>query len=309
MTPTPLLSIVIPTRGTFSASWLERLLQLQGNIEFILVYPPGISYPSVTDPRVRWLTSPYKGEVIQRSIGLLNATAPYIIALDDDDFLHPEVLKCIQDYFAIYPDSWVLRLSKRCIDAQDLERINSPWNSIPQLSQLPVKSRRDSAHEPCLQRLPIAPLKNRFQWKALVPTTHRTDHHGPHLENFNNYVWKTAIVQPALVQLLSKMHLGGPLVWLPLWSLDRLLGLFIQAMYFQSHTNHEEIGHWLNGPEQSRYIERPPATKEIRCMWPGDMLLALKFPKYGYFWNLFFDEFWNMLKTIARFGWWSTNLK
>lgn len=47
MTNSPILSIVTPTLGKFSEHWLQQLLAIQGEVEFILVYPPGTVTPSL----------------------------------------------------------------------------------------------------------------------------------------------------------------------------------------------------------------------------------------------------------------------
>ena len=61
------------------------------------------------------------------------------------------------------------------------------------------------------------------------------------------------------------------------------------------------LGHWLHCAEQIRYIQAPSSTKgEIRSMFAADMLLALRFPQYGYFWNLFFYEMWVALKIFIK---------
>ncbi|MBD0269571.1 MAG: glycosyltransferase family 2 protein, partial [Cyanobacteria bacterium Co-bin8] len=69
----PLLSIVTPTLGNFSDYWLEQLMAVKGNVQFVLVYPPGMARRAIADPRVKSLTSPYPGEFIQRFLALLNA--------------------------------------------------------------------------------------------------------------------------------------------------------------------------------------------------------------------------------------------
>ena len=99
--------------------------------------------------------------------------------------------------------------------------------------------------------------------------------------------------------LLSFTQILGALTWIPFWSLDRLLGLYLQARIFQPGLI---IGHWLHGGEQVRYIKAAPSTKgeTPRSYFAGDMLLALRFPKYGYFWNLFFYEMWVALKVFLR---------
>ncbi|MBD0335899.1 MAG: glycosyltransferase family 2 protein, partial [Cyanobacteria bacterium Co-bin13] len=68
----PVLSIVTPTRGNFSDYWLDQLLAVRGDVQFVLVYPPGVPRRAIADPRVKSLTSPYKGEMMQRFVALLN---------------------------------------------------------------------------------------------------------------------------------------------------------------------------------------------------------------------------------------------
>jgi len=65
MINSPILSIVTPTLGKFSEYWLQQLLAIQGEVEFIWVYPPGAVTPSVEDPRVKIFHSLYQGETAQ----------------------------------------------------------------------------------------------------------------------------------------------------------------------------------------------------------------------------------------------------
>lgn len=292
-----LLSVVTPTRGNFSNDWLTRLLSIQGAVEFVLVYPPGATPRAIADPRVKTLHSPYPGELIQRSMGLVNASGDYLLALDDDDFLHPQVAELIPGYFAQHPESWCLRLCKRKIHYTEQAMIQRDWDALPQMQQLQVVDRRIASHAEAqiLQKIPIAPLANPFKLRSLWPNTRRTDHAGAHVENFNNIVWQRSLAQPALLDLLACSR-SRYLTWMPCWSLDRLLGLFVQAKFFQPD---RVIGHWLHGPEQVRYIVRD-STLEIRTMFWGDLLLAWRFPQYGYFWNLFWDQLWVGLKITLR---------
>lgn len=297
-----LLSIVTPTRGNFSSYWFDQLTSIQGDIEFVLVYPPGQAVQEFSDSRIKTIVSPYKGEVIQRAIGLLNISGNYVIALDDDDFLHPEVTGLISSYFELYPESICLRLCKKSINYQDTDLIEREWDELPDVSQLTVVAPRyDKAkyaeHE-ILHTLPISPLDNKFRVSSLWPYGKRVDQNGPHPENYNNRVWKADITRESINDLLSFTQMIGSLTWIPFWSLDRLMALYLQARIFQSGIT---IGHWLHGGEQIRYIKMPSVKKgETRSMFASDMLLALRFPKYGYFWNLFFCEIWIALKVFVR---------
>ncbi|MDJ0706821.1 MAG: glycosyltransferase family A protein [Leptolyngbyaceae cyanobacterium MO_188.B28] len=311
MNETILLSIVTPTRGNLSAYWLEQLISIEGNVEFILVYPPGQKAQKFDDLRVKVIISPYKGEVMQRAVGLINASGTYTIALDDDDFLHPQVARLVVKYFESYPNSWCLRLCKKTINYQDTEMIKRAWDELPDLAKLaviepapkPTLRRKLYADYEILEEVPISPLNNKFKLSSLLLYSKRTDQNGLHPENFNNKVWKTDITQKAITDLLNFTQVMGSITWIPFWNLDRLLGLFLQARMFQPGCI---IGHRLWGEEQVRYIQRPSNIKrEVRSMFAGDMLLALRFPQYGYLWNLFFYEMWIALKVFlkTRFKW------
>ena len=170
MTNSPILSIVTPTLGKFSEHWLQQLLAIQGEVEFILVYPPGAVTPSLEDPRVKTFHSLYQGETAQRAVGLLNASGQYVLALDDDDFLHPEVVALAKDYFDNFPQSWLLRLHKEKIDYLDEERIKAPWPELPAINQLNVSRKRQDKYQDLVE-VPIAPLDNPFELRlALWPT-------------------------------------------------------------------------------------------------------------------------------------------
>ena len=297
MNDKPILSIVTPTRGNFTNYWFEQLMAVKGNIEFILVYPPGVPKQQITDPRFKIITSQFKGEVMQRSIGLLSASGLYTLALDDDDYVHPDVLQMVSEYFTHFPDSWVLRPRMKKIDFTDEERIRCPWEPIPDFKQLDIAPRRQN-NQPILQTLPIAPVNNRFDARLMTGAYMRRDMHGAHIENFNNKVWKTELVQQTLAELADVMKIKGNLYWIPSWNLDRLLGLFIQAKFFEEN---KEVGHWMPAPEQIRFIDRPSSLKELRFHFSSDALLAMRFPQYGYFWNLFFDQFWTALRQLYEY--------
>jgi glycosyltransferase involved in cell wall biosynthesis len=291
----PLLTIVTATRGQFSDHWIQSLCAIHGNVEFILVHPPGVTPRTFADQRIKTLVSSYKGEVMQRGLGLLNASGQYVLALDDDDYLHPDITEIIAPYFERCPESWALRPSLAKVLDNDTAWITSPWQPLPTIQDLTLVPRQNPEHDPntILQAVPIAPLNNRFRKRALWFYTYRIDHHGAHAENFNNIIWRTDLVKATMTDLCAQMHFHSYLIWLPRWSLDRLLGLYLQAKFFQPD---QTIGYWLKGSEQVRKVERSHTVKSVRAMFPGDMLLSLRFPQYGYFWNLFFNELWNAIK-------------
>jgi glycosyltransferase involved in cell wall biosynthesis len=297
MVTKPILSIVTATRGNFSDYWLEQLLQIQGEVEFVLVYPPAAEARLIDDPRVRNLTSSYRGEVIQRFTGLINASGKYVLALDDDDYLHPDILHLVVTYFTQFPDSWVLRLKKENIHISDEAKIQREWQEIPEVSQLEVLKRSRTKEHVELIEIPIVPLdKTRLNPLLCLPFFHRKDMHGIHMENFNNRVWRAELVQATLADLSLSMRLFGALTWLPNWSLDRLLSLYLQAKFFEKDA---VIGHWMPKPGQIRFIDRPSSSKEMRFYVLADILLVKRFPRYQYFWNL---VLWQLSHTPRIFG-------
>lgn len=298
MNEKPILSIVTPTLGKFSDYWFEQLLKVQGHVQFVLVYPPGGTIKQIDDPRFKVLTSPYKGEVMQRFTGLLNASGEYVIALDDDDFLHPDVIDIIIDYFKRFPESWVLRLKSLSIHYLNEERIKQDWEKLPDMATIETckKNRKDDVF--ALLEIPIAPLDKKMNIKHVIwPFTKRTDQNGVHIENFNNKVWKNELVQQALPELSVAMKLMGYFTWIPSWNLDRSLGLFVQA---KSYEKDRVVGHWMPSPEQIRYISKESSINGVRDHLGADALLLKHFPQYGYFWNLFFAQVYYVPKMMAK---------
>ncbi|XGV87537.1 MAG: glycosyltransferase family 2 protein [Limnothrix sp. BL-A-16] len=309
MNDRPFLSIVTATTGKFSQAWLTRLLTVQGPVEFVMVYPPGVQPRATDDRRVRALISPFRGEVLQRFTGLLNATGNYTIALDDDDFIHPDICALVQQFSQLFPDDWVLRLSIQNIPRQHQSEIEAPWLPIPNLETITHTSNHQSSEQHStahsLRPIPIAPLQNPINWMlAIFPFAQRRDHYGRHIENFNNRVWKTDLLKVPLNDWSRVMKIYGNLYWLPSWSLDRALGLFVQAFHF--NPNIRWIGYSIQGPEQVRYIvgNTNPETQvkkiNYRFHFSADLLLAKRFPKYGYFWNLFFNGFYTAIKQYIK---------
>ncbi|MBD2345332.1 glycosyltransferase family 2 protein [Anabaena subtropica] len=301
----PLLTIVTATRGNFSDYWLEQLLKINGDVQFILVYPPEATIKNIDDPRVRNLRSPYKGEVIQRFTGLLNVESDYVLALDDDDFAHPDIVDFTSKYFQLFPESWVLRLKIQNIPYTDEERIKQAWEPNPDIEQLEICKKTPDNPFPYqkgnykgLLEVPIAPLDKSIDIRhIIIPWHQRTDQNGIHFENFNNRIWQTARVKPALQELSNAMKITGALTWLPAWSLDRLLGLFVQAKFYEKDII---IGHAPPKPEQIRYIVRDGSLKESRPILLAELLLLKCYPQYGYLWNLIFWQMHTIPKSWAR---------
>ncbi len=305
MTKKPLLSIVTPTLGKFSDYWLENLLKIQGDVQFVLVYPPATKGRAIDDARVKILVSPYKGEMMQRFVGFLNAEGDYVLALDDDDFVHPEVGKLTSEYFKRFTESWILRLQKAVIDISDEEQIKKPWEALPDVTQLEICKKTPENPYPYQQgnykgllEVPIAPLDKSFDSRYLIwPFLTRKDNEGYHFENFNNIVWKNERVQQMLPDLSQATKLMGAVTWIPSTGFDRLSGLFIQAKFFQKNAI---IGHWMPKPEQIRYIDKAPSLKPPRFHVISDVVLVKYFPQYGYLWNLFFSKLYGVPKTVGK---------
>lgn len=310
----PILSVVTPTLGKFSEFWLEQLLQIKGSVQWVLCYPTNVPIKPIEDDRVKVVVSPYKGEMMQRFIGLLNADGEYVLALDDDDLAHPDIVGLIEGYFQRFPDSLILRLQKLNIDMTDQDRIKQPWEPIPDIHQLEVSRKTPENPFPYQQgnfkgllEVPIAPLDINFDLRRVfLPFTPRQDNEGYHFENFNNIVWKNQAVQAALPDLAEATKVLGTITWIPKSGFDRLLGLFVQAKFFE---NSAVIGHWVPKPEQIRYIDKDPALKPPRFHVLSDVLLVKYFPQYGYFWNLFFSKLYGVPRTAGKLIKWNLRKK
>jgi glycosyltransferase involved in cell wall biosynthesis len=287
----PFLSIVVPMREGFSAHWLAHLLKITGDIEFILVHPPGVTPTPNKDTRLRQLVSPFRGEIIQRMSGLLNATGKYVLTFNCDEYVHPDLLALTERYFQQFPDSWVMRLAKAEYPYGDEAALNAPWPSLPMdLTAIPICRKADNnlrlyELEGRMMEIPIAPMGNRFDlaciWRG------RQDHLGPHAENFDKKVWINAMVQEALQEILKGLTIVGPFKYLPFWCLDRLLGLALQAKFYDRAQGDRVIGHKLPEPAQLRVEDNPPEyRRKGRFYIFAEIILLRRFPQYGYIWNL-----------------------
>ncbi len=275
----PILSIVIPTREGLEDDWFKQLLNIQGEVEFILVNPPQVNYP-MTDRRLRQIISPLRGEIIQRMTGLLNANSDYILTINCDEYLHPNIGEITQDYFSKFPDSWVLRLRTKSYPFGAKQELEKEWETLPIIDDN-------------LTQMPIAPLENKFDVGCFFRD--RKDHHGRHTENFDKKVWKTKLVHDSLNDMVNLIPIFGPFKYIPFWCLDRLLGLYIQAKFFEKD---KMIGHILPLPEQMRIEDNPPDFKRnMRFYVFAEIWLVRSFPQHGYLWNL-------ILKGLREFPQW-----
>lgn len=290
----PFLSIVVPTREGFDEHWLQELVKITGDVEFILVHPPGMKKHEAIDSRLQQINSSFRGEIIQRMTGMLNAQGKYLLTVNCDEYLTPDIVQVAKDYFGAFPDSWVVRLSRNNFKYGDKSSLDEPWANFSNLASMPVcplsKDERSEqlSYEAgnCLLPIPIAPLDNKFDLGCLFRT--RKDHHGIHMENFDKKIWKNDLVQATLLDIQETMIIFKAIKYVPFWCLDRLLGLFLQAKFYEKG---KTIGHLLPQPEQIRIEENPPEyRKSGRFYVFAEILLLRKFKQYGYLWNLIVDQ-------------------
>ncbi|AUC60953.1 hypothetical protein AA637_07190 [Cyanobacterium sp. HL-69] len=285
----PDLTIVTPTREGFSAHWLENISKVKGNVEFILVHPPEMEKVQVDDYRIQQINAPFRGEIIQRMTGLLNARAEYTLTINCDEYLIPEIAEIVKIYFQRFPNSWILRLARKSYVYGEKDKLSMPWSFVPSsVDSLPIWDGRKESKEPSweenyLQEMPIAPLQNSFDINILWRD--RKDYHGRHTENFDKKVWKTKLVKDALIKLSQNMTIFSVFKYIPFWCLDRLLGLAIQANCFTQ--NGDIIGHILPLSEQIRIEDNPPEYRgKPRYYVLSELILLKSFPQYPYIWNL-----------------------
>ena len=288
--PVPFLSIVVPMREGFSTQWLQALLQIKGDVEFILVHPPSVRPEPIADNRLRQLVSSFRGEIAQRLNGLLNASGQYVLTFNCDEFVHPDVLVLVQQYFKQFSDSWVMRLSKQEFAYGDTTALMAPWDNIPRdIAALPICRKADgnlSLYESgYMLEIPIAPMHNSFDWGCWWRG--RSDHRGPHAENFDKKVWVNEKVQATLQEILPGLDLVGPVKYLPFWCLDRVLGLALQAKFYDAAQPEQVIGHKLPLPALLRVEDNPPEfRRKGRFYLFAEIILLRRFPQYGYIRNL-----------------------
>ncbi|MEC4894770.1 MAG: hypothetical protein SAL07_15375 [Oscillatoria sp. PMC 1051.18] len=283
----PTLSIIIPMRENVEILWLQENLKIQGSVELILVYPPHVPFLEISDPRLRQFSCPLRGEVIQRVTALLNATGEYVLSINCDEYLHPQIVTITEDYFSNFPDSYFFRLQQVTFSFGD-RSITRPWGSLDNLQNIPVKKRDPEKHyspeekKRMMREIPIVPLENKPDFFGLFRG--RKDHRGPHQENFDKKVWKNALVKEALKGVTPTFTLFGPFKYIPFWTADRLVGLSVQSRFFESG---KIVGHWLPLPEQLRTEENPPSfPRKYRRYMLAEILLLKQFPNFGYIWNL-----------------------
>lgn len=281
------LSVVIPMREDVQDSWLQELLKVQGSVEFILVYPPHVPFFPITDPRLRQITTPLRGEVIQRVTALLNATGQYVLSVNCDEYIHPNIIGIAEDYFSTFPDSYFFRLNPVKFPFGKAP-IGKTWDSLAKIKDIKVRKRNtekeysEADKKQTMREIPIVPLERKLDLFALFRG--RRDQNGPHQENFDKKVWKNELVQEALKDIVPTFTLFGPFKYVPFWTADRLMGLSVQAKFFEPG---KIVGHWLPFPEQLRTEDNPPNhPRKNRRYELAEILILRQFPGYGYIWNL-----------------------
>jgi hypothetical protein len=294
------LSIIIPTREGLSEEWLDILLKTEGSVEFILVHPPGMPKFNRSDARLSQINSVFRGEIIQRFTGLINASGTYVLSINCDEYIFPKLVDVIESYFSKFPDSWMLRLRGRAFAYGDREIIHTPWNSPQTIDHLKVLKLSQSFDlydtNEYLLEVPIAPVDNPLAITSLFRG--RIDHHGRHIENFDKTVWKNEPVQATLLDLSATMTWGSSIKYVPFWCLDRLLGLMLQAKFYESG---KIIGHKLPLPEYLRIEDNPPNYQRVNRYYVfAELLLLKRFPDKGYFWNLVLSQIKDIPRTYLR---------
>lgn len=281
-----LLSVIVPMRGGVPRQWLDSLLAIQSSVEFVLVYPPSVEYFPTSDPRCRQLTSPLQGELFQRFTALLNARGQYVLSINCDEHLHPEIARLTEQYFQRFPDSYCFALSRESCAYGDAQ-LYRPWHDLEDVAQWSIREQIFGNDTSQLQPMPIAPLTNPFRWQSFF--SGRTDQNGWHRENFDKKVWKTHLVHQTIEGLVPLFKMLGPFKFIPFWTADRLLGLAVQAEFFEED---RIIGHHLPHPPQLRIEDNPPTpesagrSRSNRRYVLAELILVRKYPQYGYFWNL-----------------------
>ncbi|MFM7407047.1 MAG: glycosyltransferase family A protein [Cuspidothrix sp.] len=278
----PKLSIIIPMRDGVEKSWLEELLKVQGNTEFVLVYPPLVNYIPITEPRLRQINSPLQGEVIQRVTALLNARGEYVLSVNCDEYIHPQILAITEDYFSNYPDSYFFRLKQIEFPFGQMQT-DKTWDSLKNIKDIEVRTKATDKNfsaeekEYTMREIPIIPLNNKLDFMALFRG--RKDHHGLHQENFDKKVWKNELVQEALQGIIPTFTIFGPLKYVPFWTADRLMGFSVQARFFEPG---KIAGHWMPLPEQMRTEDNPPdQPRKNRRYVLAELCILRQFPLTG----------------------------
>ncbi|MFM7352856.1 MAG: glycosyltransferase, partial [Microcystis aeruginosa] len=220
------------------------------------------------------------------------------------EFLHPDILTMVLQYFQRFPDSWVMRLCTKRFQYGETKELTAPWQPLPRIEELPVwdkssKNQDSSDRSGYLKEIPIVPFDKR-KLDLMCFVRERKDHQVPHTENFDKKVWLTQMVQATCKDIVSLLPLMGPFKYIPFWCLDRVLGLAIQAKFFEQGKG-KIISHLLPMPEQIRIENNPP--EYIRFNRYGvlsELYLIRRFSQYEYMWNLVIPNILNVPRIFIR---------
>lgn len=217
---------------------------------------------------------------MQSLLGLLNADGRYVMVLDQEAYVHPDIASLAADYFGRFPTSLALRLMPLRLGSEASDTLRQPWKPLPALEALAVAHRREDPEQPILQEVPVAPLARPVNWRRLLWPWGKRELPNTHLQKFSGTLWRNDKLQQMLPDLVRAMRAGLGLTWMPRSGLDLLLGLYLQAYYYPEL---RLIGHSLPGPAQIRLGWPPPVAPSHRL---SELLLVRRFSQYGYFWNL-----------------------
>ena len=68
--------------------------------------------------------------------GLMNASKKYVLTINCDELLHPDIVEITKQYFTKFPDSWVLRLSRKSLKYGDEASLKSPWEGVYNIDEM-----------------------------------------------------------------------------------------------------------------------------------------------------------------------------
>ena len=72
----PYLSIVVPMREGVPKEWFDAFLSVEGDVEFILVYPPAANPMTTPIPGCGSLSAPFEGRLFSASVASSMPRAP-----------------------------------------------------------------------------------------------------------------------------------------------------------------------------------------------------------------------------------------
>lgn len=298
----PTLSVIIPMRENVPEVWLKELANIQGNVEFILVYPPKVQLLPNINSRIKQIISPLRGEVIQRITALLNASGTYVLSINCDEYLYPNIEQLAMQYFERFPNSWFVRLRTESYPYGSQNQLIKEWDNCPDVNSFKVKSKadKDLLESETFKEIPISPLENKLDLFCMIRSfPGRKDHNGAHQENFDKKIWKNSLVQETLADIVELFTIFGALKYIPFWCADRLLGLSMQAKLYEKNLVEKEqiIAHWFPLPALIRTEDNPPNFRgKNRRYILGEILLLKLYPQYGYFWNLVLSQWRTLIK-------------